>query len=97
MLHREEFEQTSMKSRQTGTVARRHFLLQRLIVSTAVAAVAVSCHTAPPKDGVDLLITGGAVIDPTFGGSSRIADIAIDDGVMVAIGEGLRGKYQATQ
>ena len=72
-------------------------MLQRLMLCAATIAVVVACQAPRSPEKVDLLIANGTVIDPSSSGSGRIADIAIADGLIVAVGEGLRTKYAATR
>lgn len=56
--------------------------------------LATACGTAPT---IDLLISGGRVIDPTSDGPPKKLDIAIHEGRIVAIGEALQSDYSAAE
>lgn len=56
--------------------------------------LAVACATQPT---VDLLVSGGQIIDVDSDAPPEKLDIAIDDGRIVAIGEALGGDYSAAK
>ena len=41
----------------------------------------------------DVVVRGGTVVDGT-GGPARVADVAVADGVIAAVGDGLRGDLE---
>jgi imidazolonepropionase-like amidohydrolase len=86
-----------MKLPQTMIVDARRCLLQRVALWIAIAGFALACQATHARENVDLLVANGTLIDPASSSSGRIADIAIDDGVILAVGEGLRTKYDASQ
>ena len=59
--------------------------------------VGVHVHgtSAPSLIPCDLLITGGRVIDPANQIDQENWDVAVADGVILAVGPGLRGQYAA--
>jgi imidazolonepropionase-like amidohydrolase len=87
----------------TADTARRkcgadlNSMRSRLVLSVAIAAIAGACQGSGSREKLDLLVANGTVIDPASGGSGSLADVAIDRGVIVGVGEGLRKKYDAAQ
>ncbi len=61
--------------------------------AAALALLAVACRGAPPRATVDLLVDDGQVIDPSSCGPPALEDIAVDDGIILAIGTGLERRY----
>ena len=86
-----------MKLPQAMVVDARRCLLQRVALWIAIAGFALACQATHARENVDLLVAKGTLIDPASSSSGRIADIAIDDGVILAVGEGVRTKYDASQ
>ena len=66
----------------------------------AIALGATGCTTpadsTPPREAVDVLITGGLVFDG-HDTPGRAADVALSADRIVAVGDDLAGRYQATR
>ena len=63
------------------------------ILALAVVTLAAACAGPHTKEPIDLLVVDGAVIDPASNMTGSVADIAVRDGVILAVGQGLREKY----
>ena len=72
-------------------------MVPRMIVAVAVAAFVVACQGTGSPEKIELLIAGGSIIDPASGATGAVGDIAIDRGEIIAVGDGLRTKYDAAQ
>ncbi len=72
-------------------------ILPRTIIGVAIAAFVVACQGMGSPARIDLLLANGSIIDPASGATATVADIAIDDGVIIAVGDGMQTKYDAAQ
>jgi len=68
-----------------------------LTLFLAAACQNPSQESVPTLSNVDLLITGGQIVDVTRDAQIESLDIAITDGEIVAIGETLHDRYSATE
>ena len=68
------------------TVMMRHEAV-RAVTLAAVVGLTAACGQASDADPLDLLITGGRVMDPESG-LDAVGNVAIRDGVIVAVSDG---------
>ncbi len=62
-----------------------------------IAWIVILALTLPGCGGppIDLILVGGLIVDPASEGPPRRLDIAIDDGLILEIGENLQSRYSA--
>lgn len=71
-------------------------MLHRALAVVLLCAAA-GCAAPPPAQRVDLLITGGHVVDPSSDAPPALLDIAARDGLIVAVGPDLGERFSAAE